>query len=158
MKFRMSAAQLDEIDVRILRLLQEDASGPINQIAERINLSANACWRRIKRLDDDGLIRKRVVLVDAAKLGWGIVVFASVKVFEHSDQWLKEFSDAVDAISEVQELYRLSGETDYLLKVRVRDIEHYDRVYKRLIKTIRIREMSSSFAMEEMKSTTAVPL
>jgi Lrp/AsnC family transcriptional regulator len=153
----MPTSQLDEMDVKILRLLQEDASEPINQIADRVCLSTNACWRRIKRLEENGLIRKRVALVDAAKLGWGIVVFVSVKAFEHSEGWFEEFARAVNSISEVMEFYRMSGETDYLLKIRVRDIDHYDHVYKCLVKAIKVREISSSFAMEEMKNTTAVP-
>jgi Lrp/AsnC family transcriptional regulator len=147
---------LDRTDRRILALLQEDATLTIGALAEAVNLSHNPCWRRVKRLEDEGFIKKRVALVDPVKLGAGVVVFVTVRAAEHSDDWLTAFADAVRAIPEVVEFYRMSGDVDYMLKLRVADIAAYDRVYKRLIGSVRLMDISSAFAMEELKCTTAV--
>lgn len=149
---------LDRMDAKILSELQADAARSVGEIAGAVNLSVNACWRRIKRLEDDGIIRKRVALLDAAKLGVGMTVFASVRAAEHSEAWLRDFAAAVRAIPEIVELHRLSGDTDYLLKLLVADVADYDRVYKKLIRSVRLEDVSSSFSMEEIKSTTEVPL
>ncbi len=149
---------LDRLDSRILEALQQDAGRAIADLAETVGLSANACWRRIKRLEELGVIRGRVALLDPFKLGLGVTVFVAVRTNEHNDAWLQQFANAVDAIPEVVEFYRMSGDVDYLLKIVVADIAHYDRVYKRLIKSVKLSDVSSSFAMEQMKYTTALPV
>jgi Lrp/AsnC family transcriptional regulator len=148
----------DEFDLKLLAQLQEDATLTVNQLAERVNLSANACWRRIKKLEEDGVIKKRVALLDPAKLGAGVTVFVTIRATEHSDAWLADFASAVARIPQVVEFYRMSGDADYLLKLQVADIPAYDRVYKKLIRSVRLSDVSSAFAMEEIKHTTAVPL
>jgi len=150
--------ELDRIDTRILAALQADASLAIAELAAAVGLSANACWRRVKRLEEAGVIRRRVALLDPVKLGLGVTVFVTVRTNEHAEEWLEGFAKGVAQIPEVVEFYRMSGEVDYLLKVLVSDIAHYDRVYKRLIKTATLADVSSSFAMEQLKYTTAVPL
>lgn len=153
-----TAIELDRIDVRILTALQADSSQAIADLSESVGLSANACWRRIKRLEELGIIRGRVALLDAVKLNLGVTVFVSVRTNEHNDAWLTQFNNAVAQIPEVVELYRMSGDIDYLMKIVVADIAHYDRVYKRLIKLVKLTDVSSSFAMEQMKYTTALPV
>jgi len=149
---------LDSYDIAILRNLQEDADQPIAAVAEEIHLSQNACWRRIKRLEAEGVIKKRVALLDAEKLGVGVTVFVTVRASEHTDAWLKSFAASVARMPEIIEFYRLSGDTDYLLKVQISDIRAYDAFYKRLIKSAKLTDVSSSFSMEEIKQTTALPL
>jgi Lrp/AsnC family transcriptional regulator len=149
---------LDRLDIRILTELQRDATPPVAELADRIGLSTNACWRRIKRLEEIGVIRARVALLDPQKLGIGVNVFVSVRTNEHNDAWLQQFAEAVDSIPEVIEFYRMSGDIDYLLKLQVADIADYDRVYKQLIKAVRLTDVSSSFAMEQIKYTTAIPV
>lgn len=149
---------LDRLDSRILEALQKDAGQAIADLADTVGLSANACWRRVKRLEELGVIRGRVALLDPVKLGLGVTVFVAVRTNEHNDAWLQQFANAVDAIPEVVEFYRMSGDVDYLLKIVVADIAHYDRVYKRLIKSVKLSDVSSSFAMEQMKYTTALPV
>ena len=151
-------AQLDGIDVKILDLLQNDASQSIADIAERVHLSQNACWRRIKQLEEKGIIAKRVALLDPNKLGVGVTVFVTVRAGEHTERWLETFSAAVRKMPEVVEFYRMTGEIDYLLKLQVADIAAYDRVYKTLIRSAKLMDVSSAFAMEELKRTTAIPL
>lgn len=150
--------KLDRLDRRILEIVQEDSSLTINALAEAVSLSQNACWRRLKRLDEEGYILKRVALVDPVKLGSSMVVFVSIRAAEHSDEWLTAFAAAVRKMPEVVEFYRMSGDVDYLLKLRVKDIAAYDAAYKRLIQAVRVLDISSAFAMEEMKFTTAVPI
>ena len=149
---------LDKIDLKILELVQKDAKKSAAEIGEAVNLSQNACWRRINLLEQDGYIRSTVALLSAEKLGAGLTVFVSIKAAEHSEDWLKSFSTAVSRIKEVVEFYRMTGDVDYLLKLRVKDIVAYDLVYKRLIKQIRLTDVSSAFAMEELKYTTSVPI
>ena len=149
---------LDEIDWAILRELQEDASRSMQEIAEAVGLSQNPCWRRVKRLEAAGVIERRVAIVDPEKVGLGITVFVNVRTNQHNDAWLERFAQAVVAIPEIVEIHRMSGDVDYLLKVLVRDVAEYDRVYKRLISVVELNDVSSSFSMERIKSTSAVPL
>lgn len=149
---------LDSFDIRILAALQADASRSIAEIAGLVNLSQNACWRRIKLLEEAGIIRGRVALLDPKRLGCGMTVFVSLSAGEHSEAWLDAFAAQVAAMPEVVEFYRMSGDVDYLIKLQVADIEAYDRVYKTLIRAARLRDVSAAFAMEELKHTHAVPL
>ena len=151
-------ANLDAIDLKILDLLQTDASKPISEIADGVHLSQNACWRRIKQLEEAGIIQKRVALLDAEKLGAGMTVFVAVRAGEHTEKWLETFAAAVRKMPEVIEFYRIAGEVDYLLKLQVADMAAYDRAYKSLIRSAKLMDVSASFAMEELKRTTAVPL
>jgi Lrp/AsnC family transcriptional regulator len=150
--------QIDEFDKKILTILQDDAGGSNAEIAERIGLSPTPCWRRIRNLEESGIIRKRVALLDRKKLSLGVTVFVAVRTNQHNQAWLERFAQVVDSIPEVVEFYRMAGEVDYLLRVVVPDIAAYDGVYKRLIEQIDLFDVSSSFAMEELKYTTAVPL
>jgi len=150
--------ELDAIDRRLLAILQEDATVPIAELAERVSLSQTPCWKRVKRLQDAGVIRRRVALLDRAALGLGLTVFVAVRTGRHDEAWLETFAKGAAALPEVMEFYRLGGNIDYLLKVVVADVAAYDRFYKRLIATAPLTDVSSSFAMEEIKATTAVPL
>lgn len=150
--------QLDQIDRRILAILQQDSTIPIAEMASRVGLSQTPCWKRVKRLQDSGVITGRVALLDPHALDLGLTVFVSVKTGRHDEDWLKTFASGASALPEVVEFFRLSGETDYLLKIVVRDIAAYDRFYKRLIATAPMTDVSSSFAMEQIKYTTALPL
>lgn len=150
--------KLDGTDLRILALLQENTERSISEIADAIHLSQNACWRRIRQLEEQGYILKRVALLDAAKLGAGMTVFVMVRAGEHSQEWLERFAEAVRRIPEIVEFYRMTGEVDYLIKIRVADIAGYDRVYKQLIRSAPLTDVSGAFAMEELKHTTAIPL
>jgi Lrp/AsnC family transcriptional regulator len=152
------APQLDALDLKILAALQADASRSIGAIAEDVNLSQNACWRRIKLLEEAGVIRGRVALLDAERLGCGVTVFVRLSAGEHSEAWLDAFAETVRAMPEVVEFYRLSGDVDYLIKLQVRDIAAYDRAYKALIRAAPLRDVSAAFAMEELKHTHALPL
>jgi len=154
----MEIENVDSIDLAILDALQHDASRSIQEIASAVGLSQNPCWRRIKRLEADGLITGRVALLDPAKLGAGLTVFVSVRTSQHNESWVERFTSGVREIPEVVELYRMTGEFDYLLKVIVSDIAEYDRIYRQLIKVAELNDVSSSFAMERIKHTTAVPL
>ncbi|TAJ71391.1 MAG: Lrp/AsnC family transcriptional regulator [Phenylobacterium sp.] len=149
---------LDPMDVRILATLQEDGALSIASVAERVGLSNNACWRRIRRLQDQGVIKRRVALLDAGALGIGVTVFVNVRAGDHGAEWFRTFSEAVSAIPEVVEFYRMSGDADYLLKVRTPSIADYDAVYRRLVNAVGLTDVSSTFAMEEIKNTTALPL
>ena len=149
---------MDAIDKRILTILQRDSTIAVAEIAERVGLSATPCWRRIQNLEKAGVIRGRVALLDAGALNLGVTVFVGLKTGQHSLDWLVEFATKVAAIDEVVEFYRMSGEVDYLLKVVAPDIAGYDAVYKRLIAAVEFSDVSSSFAMEEIKYTTALPL
>jgi Lrp/AsnC family transcriptional regulator len=131
---------------------------PIAEVASHVGLSTTPCWRRIQKLEEEGVIRKRVALLDRHKLNVGVTVFVAVKTRHHVIDWLKKFKAALDAIPEVVEAYRLSGEVDYLLRIVVPDIGAYDEVYKRLIEKVEFSDVSSSFAMEDLKFTTALPV
>ncbi len=149
---------LDAIDRRILRELQRDATIAIADLAQRVGLSQTPCWKRIKRLTDAGVITKRVALLDREKLDLGLVVFVSVRTSRHDQEWLDAFAAAAVSLPEIVEFYRLSGDTDYLLKVLVKDIGAYDAFYRKLIATVPLSDVSSAFAMEQIKSTTALPV
>jgi Lrp/AsnC family transcriptional regulator len=154
----MPQAKLDSIDRKLLALLQVDAARQIADLAEEVGLSSTQCWRRIQKLKDAGVITANVVLVDREKVNVGVTVFVSVRTNTHTQAWFERFKAAVEAIPEVVEFYRMSGEVDYLLRVVVPDIAAYDKVYKRLIAGTQLFDVSSSFAMEEIKFTTALPL
>jgi Lrp/AsnC family transcriptional regulator len=149
---------MDRIDRKILHCLQSDVSLPLAEVAERVGLSTTPCWRRIQNLEKAGVIRRRVALLDPEKLNVGVTVFVRVKTSQHTYEWLESFAKAVAEIDEVVEFYRMSGDIDYLLRVVVPDIAAYDAVYKRLIKLADFADVSSSFAMERIKYTTALPL
>ena len=151
-------AALDAMDRKILGLLQKDASRPIAEISDAVHLSQNACWRRIRRLEEEGIIRKRVALLDPDKLGVGVTVFVSVRAGEHSPKWLENFTAAVRKMPEVVEFYRMAGDVDYLIKLQVKDIAAYDKVYKTIISSSKLNDVTGAFAMEEMKRTTELPL
>jgi Lrp/AsnC family transcriptional regulator len=146
------------MDVKILRILQEDATRPVAEIGKEVGLSTTPCWRRIQKLEEAGVIRRRVALLDQAKVNVGVTVIVSIKTDRHSIDWLEKFHQAVSGFPEVVEFYRMSGEIDYLLRVVVPDIAAYDNFYKRLISRIEISKVSSAFAMEQIKYTTALPL
>jgi Lrp/AsnC family transcriptional regulator len=150
--------ELDGIDRRILAALQSDATVSIADLAERVGLSQTPCWKRIKRLEAAGVIAGRVALLDRTRLGVGTTVFVSVRTSQHDEDWLTGFAEAIRAIPEVTEFYRMSGDVDYLLKIVCRDIADYDRIYKTMIRAARLSDVSSSFAMEQIKYTTQVPL
>ena len=150
--------ELDEADKKLLRLVQEDASLSLDEIARRTAMSTNTAWRRLKRLEDEGVLLRRVALVDPARVGAGVTVFVAVRTNDHSDEWLEGFARAVRTIPEVVEFYRMAGETDYLLKLAVASIADYDRVYRKLIRSARLHDVSSTFAMETIKYTTALPI
>jgi len=149
---------MDKFDRAILEILQDDCTLAIGALAERIGLGTTACWRRIQKLEEEGILRKRVALLDRSKLNIGVTVFVSIKTNQHSAEWLQTFHARVAQIVEVVELYRMAGDTDYLLKMAVPDIAGYDAVYKQLIQIPGLSDISSSFAMEQIKYTTAMPL
>jgi Lrp/AsnC family transcriptional regulator len=149
---------MDAIDRKILAVLQEDASLSVAEIGSRVGLSSTPCWKRIQRLEGDGVIQKRVAVVDQAKIGLGITVFVSVETGDHSQEWLERFAKVVGAMPEVMEFYRMAGDVDYMLRVVAPDIAGYDAFYKRLIGTVPLKNVTSRFAMEKIKSTTALPI
>lgn len=150
--------QLDSIDWAILGELQADASIPVHEVGDRVGLSSNACWRRIKRLEDTGVITGRVALVDPVKLGLATTVFVAIRTNRHDPEWIAAFSRGVAAVDEIVECHRMAGDVDYLLKLAVRDIAHYDRIYRKLIAAVPdLADVSSTFSMERMKATTALP-
>ena len=149
---------LDEFDRKILTCLQENATTPVAEIADAVGLSTSPCWRRTQKLEEQGVIRSRVALLDAEKLNVGVTVFVSVRTNQHNMEWAEKFCAAVAEIPEVVEFYRMSGAVDYLLRVVVPDIAAYDAVYKRLIRVADLHDVSSAFAMERIKYTTALPV
>ena len=149
---------MDQTDLRILRILQEDSSLPVSDVAKKVGLSASPCWKRIKRMHDEGIIKYQISVLDAERLGFGLTVFINIKTGEHSTNWLKEFSATVTAMPEVMELHRIAGDVDYMLKVIVPDMAAFDAFYKGLIGTAALTEVSSYFTMETIKETTALPI
>ena len=149
---------LDKKDKEILQLLQEDASLSLAEVAARVNLTQTPCWRRIQKLQAEGVIRKQVVLCDANKLNLGLTTFVTIRTSQHNERWMQRFVAGATSIAEIVEIYRLSGDADYLLKIVVPDISRYDSVYKRLIRAVDLLDVSSAFAMETIKCTTALPL
>lgn len=149
---------LDKIDRKILALLQKDATTPVAEIGRKVGLSTTPCWRRIQKMEEDGVIRRRVAVLDPQKVNAGVTVFVAIRTNEHNDGWMHKFSSVVEEFSEVVEFYRMSGEVDYLLRVVVPDIQAFDTFYKKLISKINLSDVSSSFAMGQIKYTTALPL
>lgn len=149
---------MDRLDRKILRLLQEDTTLAVADIAKKVGLSTTPCWRRIQKLEEDGVIQRRVAILNPEKVNTKVCVFVSIRTNAHNTEWLKRFSEVVQEFPEVVEFFRMSGDVDYLLKVVVPDIGAYDAFYKRLIAKIEIRDVSSAFAMEQIKYTTQLPL
>ena len=151
--------RLDKTDRRILQELQQDTTLSLAELAEKVSLSPTPCWKRVKRLENDGFIISRVALVDPEKVGLGVSVFVHIKTRHHNSDWLKSFHQKVTDYPEVAECYRMSGEYDYLLRVVVKDIQSFDIFYKTLVNSVDgLTDVTSSFAMEQMKYTTALPL
>jgi Lrp/AsnC family transcriptional regulator len=155
---RASKMKLDSIDRKLLELLQVDGDTPIADLAAHVQLSTTPCWRRIQRMKEGGVITGNVALLDPRKVNVGVTVFVNVRTSQHTQAWFDRFRATVEAIPEVVEFYRMSGDIDYLLRVVVPDIAAYDGVYKRLIAGTQLFDVSSSFAMEQIKFTTALPL
>ncbi len=149
---------MDNIDRKILSLIQEDCNISNQEIADKVGLSSTPCWRRIQKLEEAGYIMRRVALLDRAKLNVGVDVFVSIRSKEHTWEWYQKFSTAMESFPEVVEFYRMSGDIDYLMRVVVPDIAAFDSFYKRLIKKVDLSDVSSSFSMEQIKYTTALPL
>jgi Lrp/AsnC family transcriptional regulator len=155
---RKAVAKMDAIDREILALLQQDASLSVAEIGHRVGLSSTPCWKRIQRLEGAGIIQNRVALIDQEKVGLGITVFVSIETGDHSQAWLDRFAREVSAMPEVMEFYRMAGDVDYMLRVVVPDIQGYDGFYKKLIAAVPLKNVTSRFAMEKIKATTALPI
>ena len=149
---------MDDIDRSLLEILQENATLSIAQMAERVGLSATPCWKRIQKLEAAGVITRRVAVVDPDRVGVGLSVLVSIEAGEHTPEWLARFSSGIGALPEVMEAYRLAGDVDYVLRVAVADMAEYDAFYKRLIAIVPMKNVTSRFAMERLKHTTAYPL
>jgi Lrp/AsnC family transcriptional regulator len=149
---------MDAIDRKILAVVQQDAALSVAEIGQRVGLSSTPCWKRLQRLEADGVITRRVALIDPDKIGLGTTVFVSIETGDHSQEWLTRFAEVVGAMPEVMEFYRMAGDVDYMLRVAVPDIQGYDAFYKRLIATVPLKNVTSRFAMERIKSTTALPI
>lgn len=149
---------IDETDRRILRHLQHDATTSLESLADALSVSVNTCWRRVRRLEESGILKSRVAICDPDKLGLGQTVFVAIRTRDHSAKWLQSFAKTVAAIPEVVEFYRMAGDVDYLLKIVVGSVGDYDRVYKSLIEKIEIADVSATFAMECLKNTTELPI
>lgn len=149
---------MDEIDRKLLELLQVDATLPVAQLADRVGLSTTPCWKRVQKLEAAGVITRRVALVAPERVGVGLSVFVAVEAGDHTPAWLRRFADAVSAMPEVMEAWRMAGEVDYMLRVAVAGMAEFDAFYKRLIDAVPMRNVTSRFAMERLKHTTAYPL
>lgn len=149
---------MDNTDLRILAILQEDASLSVAEVASRVNLSQTPCWRRIQRLEEQGIIEKRVALLNPESIGLGLSVFVEIETGDHSSEWIDRFADAIAGMPEVMEVYRMAGDVDYLLRIAVHDMAAYDAFYKKLIALVPLKNVTSRFAMERVKSTTSYPL
>jgi Lrp/AsnC family transcriptional regulator len=149
---------MDAIDRKILATLQEDASLSVAEIGHRVGLSSTPCWKRIQKLEAEGVILRRVALVNQDRIGLGLTVFVSVETGDHSQEWLSRFADTVRAMPEVMEFHRMAGDVDYMLRVVVADMQSYDAFYKKLIASVPLKNVTSRFAMERIKSTTVLPI
>ena len=149
---------MDAVDRKILAVVQQDASLSVAEIGQRVGLSSTPCWKRLQRLEAEGVIMRQVALVDPDKIGLGITVYVSIENGDHSEEWLKKFAEVVGAMPQVMEFYRMAGDVDYMLRVVVPDIAGYDAFYKELIGTVPLKNVTSRFAMERIKSTTALPI
>ncbi|MEZ8015101.1 MAG: Lrp/AsnC family transcriptional regulator [Ascidiaceihabitans sp.] len=150
--------KLDEIDRKILNVLQADAAISLDQLGETIGLSRNACWRRVKAMETSGIITKRVALIDPIKVDLGLMVFMQVRTNSHDPKWQLDFSNATNAISGILSVYRMTGDLDYLIRARVSDMADYDRLYQQLITRLSIADIAASFVMEKIKDSTALTL
>lgn len=149
---------VDRLDRKILQILQEDATVPVAEIGRRVGLSTTPCWRRIQKLEEDGVITGRVAILDPKKVNAQVTAFVSIVTSQHNDEWLRRFAEVIRELPEVVEFYRMAGQVDYLLRVVVPDIDAFDVFYKQLISKIDISDVSTSFAMEQIKFTTTLPL
>lgn len=149
---------MDEIDRKLLALLQQDCTLSIAEMADRVGLSPTPCWKRIQKLEAAGVVLRRVALVDPSRVGMGLTVFVAIEAGSHSPEWLERFATAVEAMPEVLEFHRMAGDVDYMLRVVAADMAEYDAFYKRLIAVVPLKNVTSRFAMERIKSSTAVPL
>lgn len=149
---------LDDIDRRILRALQQDAALSLDALSDRVNLSRNACWRRIKAMEASGVIRSRVALLSPAKLGLPLTVFLLLRTNRHDPEWLAKFAEATRSMPQILGVYRMTGDLDYLIRARVADVAGYDRLYQDLIDRVPLSDVSASFVMEEIKETTELPV
>lgn len=149
---------MDSFDRAILAQVQDDAALPLNEIANRVGLSPTPCWNRIRKMEEQGVITGRVALLDSASLGLGVTIFVSIETSDHSEGWLARFAQAVQSMPEVVDVYRMSGDVDYMMRVVVPTIDAYDDFYRRLIKAVPLKNVTSRFAMEKIKATTALPL
>ena len=149
---------MDAVDLKILAILQEDASLSVQEVANRVNLSQTPCWRRIQRLEESGVIARRVAIADPDKIGFGLSVFVEIETGDHSAAWLEHFAEAVLSLPEVMEVHRMAGDIDYLLRIAVSNMADYDRFYRKLIAAVPLKNVTSRFAMERVKFTTAYPV
>ena len=149
---------MDDVDRKLLELLQDDSTTPISVLAERVNLSPTPVWKRIQKLEQAGVIRRRVALVDPDQIGIGLIVFVGIEAQEHTPDWLARFASALASLPEVVDAYRMAGDIDYMLRVAVPDMSEFDAFYKRLINAVPLKNVTSRFAMERVKHTTAYPL
>ncbi|MEL6595611.1 MAG: Lrp/AsnC family transcriptional regulator [Pseudomonadota bacterium] len=148
---------IDDIDRRILSVLQRDATISMDALSELVHLSRNACWRRVKQMEEAGILKARVALVDPEALGLGLSVFVMIRTASHEPEWLERFEAAVKTLPEIIGAHRMSGDLDYVLRVRVASVKDYDRFYQRLIERVPVAEISASFVMDDIKDTTALP-
>ena len=151
-------SNVDTIDLRILSALQRDAGQSLDLLGAEVGLSRNACWRRIRTLEESGVITGRIATLDARKLGLGLTVFMQIRTNAHAPDGLKQFSAATKAMPEIQGVYRMSGDLDYLIRARVADMAGYDQLYQQLIARVPLSDVSASFVMEEIKETAQLPL
>ena len=149
---------MDKIDKKILSILQEDSSLPLSTIAKRVDLSTTPCFNRIKKLEEDGVIKKRVAILDNNKINLPKIVFLSISVVSHNDEWLKKFVNKITSFEEVVEVYRLTGDTDYIVKVLTNSIEEYDSFNQKLINDVSFRSLKSNIVLKEIKNNTMLPL
>ena len=150
--------ELDDIDRAILRAVQKDGALSMDALSDRVHLSRNACWRRLRALEEAGVIKGRVALVDPAQVGKGLHVMALIRTSNHDPDWMRKFDAAVRALPEIVGAHRMSGDLDYVLRIRVRDVADYDRFYKELISRVSVSDISASFVMEDIKDTTEIPV
>ena len=149
---------LDNVDRRMLAVLQEAGRITNQDLSEKVGLSPTPCWNRIRKMEETGIISRRVAVLDAARLGLGVTIFVSIETSDHSEGWLARFAEAVKQMPEVVDVYRMSGDVDYMMRVVVPGIDAYDDFYRRLIKAVPLKNVTSRFAMEKIKATTALPL
>ena len=150
--------KLDNYDHNILKMLQTDESLSIEEIAEKVNLSRNPCWRRIKRMEDEGIILKRTVVLNAKKLNLGLSVIVLLRTNKHEPSWLSKFEKAVQEIPQILGAYRTAGDIDYMLRVQLSNVDDYDNFYQKLISKVSLSDISASFVMDTLKETTELPI